>query len=283
MSVNNKFDQLTKRLRTDLRLFISISLGIFLFILFFEPFPPVNPNINNYLVYVAGLSGIIFISLVLVRTILPWLINEKIDSTDIKVLSHPYLKGFMILIISSVSFEFYLRYVGLVNINFFVSFKVVFICLTPIFTIGVYDTINVLRQEIDFQHAEMNLIQRQVNKYEEDYLNKTVEFVSENITENFKLLLSDVAFIRSADNYVEIVFREGGAFKKKLIRNTLKNIEQQIRQYSNFIRCHRICIVNIYFIDKLTRNNESYWLDIKGYNEQIPVSRQYILKLKEAI
>lgn len=281
--MNNKFDQLIKRLKTDLGLFISISLGVFLFILFFEPFPPVNPNLNNYLVYVAGLGGIIFISLLIVRVMLPWLINEKANSINNKILSHPYLKGFMILIISSVSFEFYLRYVGLVEINFYVSFKVVFICLTPILIIGVYDTINGLRQEIDLLQVEINLIQKQVNKYEEDYLNKSVEFVSENISENFKLPLADVAFIRSADNYVEIVFKEGVVFKKKLIRNTLKNIEQQIRQYSNFLRCHRICIVNVHFIEKLNRNNESYWLEIKGYSEQLPVSRQYILKLKEAL
>ena len=88
-------------------------------------------------------------------------------------------------------------------------------------------------------NREKKTVQKQIEKYEEDYLNKSVEFISENITENFSLLIAEVVLIRSADNYVEIVYKEGDTFKKKLIRNTMKNIEQQIKQYSNFLRCHR--------------------------------------------
>ncbi|MGB8489854.1 MAG: LytTR family DNA-binding domain-containing protein, partial [Bacteroidales bacterium] len=147
----------------------------------------------------------------------------------------------------------------------------------------LYDTIQGLKLRMDSLVSEKKTVQKQVERYEEDYLNKSVEFISENINENFSLPMADIAFIRSADNYVEIVYKEGESFKKKLIRNTLKNIEQQIKQYSNFLRCHRICIVNMHFIEKLNRNNESYSLTIKGFNEQIPVSRQYLLKLKEAL
>jgi DNA-binding LytR/AlgR family response regulator len=82
---------------------------------------------------------------------------------------------------------------------------------------------------------------------------------------------------------VEIVYKDGDHLKKKLIRNTMKNIEQQIKSYSNFIRCHRICIVNTYYVEKLDRKYNSHWLTIKGYQEQLPVSRQYLLKLKDAI
>jgi len=76
---------------------------------------------------------------------------------------------------------------------------------------------------------------------------------------------------------------EGDNYRKKLIRNTLRNIELQIRQYSNFIRCHRICIVNLHYIDKLIRRDSNHWLIIRGFDEQVPVSRQYLLKLKESI
>jgi DNA-binding LytR/AlgR family response regulator len=82
---------------------------------------------------------------------------------------------------------------------------------------------------------------------------------------------------------VEIVYKEGTAYRKKLIRNTMKNIELQIRQYSNFIRCHRVCIVNLHFIEKLNRDEHNHWLTIKGLDEPIPVSRQYLLKLREAL
>jgi DNA-binding LytR/AlgR family response regulator len=157
------------------------------------------------------------------------------------------------------------------------------ISLNPPVILGLYDTIKELRFQNNSLVIEKKIIQKQVEKYEEDYLNKSVEFISENLNENFSLLIAEVIFIRSADNYVEIVYKESEGFKKKLIRNTLKNIEQQTRQYSNFLRCHRICIVNVHYIDKLIRYNENHWLMIKGYHEQLPVSRQYLLKLKESL
>ena len=80
-----------------------------------------------------------------------------------------------------------------------------------------------------------------------------------------------------------ILNKEGDNYKKKLIRNTLKNIELQIKQYSNFLRCHRICIVNLHYIEKLVRYNNNHWLSIKGFEEPVPVSRQYLLKIKEAL
>jgi DNA-binding LytR/AlgR family response regulator len=76
---------------------------------------------------------------------------------------------------------------------------------------------------------------------------------------------------------------EGQKLKKALIRNTLKNIELQIKQYSNFIRCHRTFVVNLHYVVKLNHDYNSHWVTIKGYDEKVPVSRQYLLKLKEAL
>jgi DNA-binding LytR/AlgR family response regulator len=281
--VNKRIDLLIQRLKAELWLILSISFSIFLFVLFFQPFPIRNFDLNNDLVFIAGFGGIVFLTIVLMRIFIPWLIRENGNSDNNRIIVPPFLKGFAILLISAVAFEFYLRYAGFVGITFFISFKVFLICLAPPVILGIYDTVTGLRQQNDLLVVEKKIVQKQVEKYEEDYLNKSVEFISENINENFNLLIAEVAFIRSADNYVEIVYKEGDAFKKKLIRNTLKNIEQQIKQYSNFLRCHRICIVNVHFIEKLNRNNESHWLTIKGLNEQLPVSRQYLLKLKEAL
>ena len=161
--------------------------------------------------------------------------------------------------------------------------KVVVICMIPPIILGLNDLFNELKEQNELLVIEKKIIQQHVEKYEDDILNRSIEFVSEKISENFSLLIAEVAFIRSADNYVEIVYKEGEIYKKKLIRNTLKNIESQINQYSNFIRIHRICIVNRHYIEKLHKSNDSHWLSIKGFDEHLPVSRQYLLKLKESL
>jgi len=161
--------------------------------------------------------------------------------------------------------------------------KIVFICMVPPLTIRLHDAINELKLQNESLIKEKKIIQSRLDRYEEDYLNKSIEFISEYSSDNLKLLIADIAIIKSADNYVEITFREGEGFNKKLIRNTLKNVEQQIKPYTNFIRCHRTCIVNAHFIEKLNRNYNSHWLSIKQYDEKVPVSRQYLLKIREIL
>jgi DNA-binding LytR/AlgR family response regulator len=280
--VNNKIEQLIEDLKEELGLLLSISFGIFLFILFFQPFPFIGFDFNNSLLFVGGLGTIVFFIMVLIRITIPRLLKRKNQDSQVLLLPS-YLNGFIILALSSVAFVFYLRYVGMVNITFFIVFKVILICLVPPLSLSIFDLINELRQQNELLIVEKKIIQKQVEEYEEDILNKSIEFVSDNNSENFTLLIAEVAYIKSADNYVEIAFKEGESYKKKLIRNTLKNLELQIKQYSNFIRCHRICIVNLHYIEKLTRSNNNHWLTIKGFDEQLPVSRQYLLKLKEAI
>ncbi len=280
--MNKKLDQILHLIKEDLRLLISISFGVFLFVLFFQPFPLDRFEFDNRLIFVSGLGGIVFLFMVLVRVAFIW-IMQYYDQNDDDPVFPSYLSGFIILVLCSVSFAFYLRFVGMVGISFYTMFKVVLICLFPPVALGLNDELKELRQQIEQLIFEKKTIQKQVKKHKEVFMNKTIELISENSNETITLQVADVAFIKSADNYVEIVYKEGEHFKKKLIRNTLKNVENQIKSYPNFIRCHRICIVNMPYIEKLNRKYNNHWLTIKDYQEQIPVSRQYLLRLKEAI
>jgi hypothetical protein len=280
--MNKKFIQFIQLLNKELRPLLSISFGIFLFILFFQPFPLDRFDFNNRLLFVAGFGAIVFLFMFLLRVAFPWMIQKNHQNGNEPVLTS-YLSGFIILTLSSVAFTFYLRYVGLVSISFYIVFKVVLICLVQPVALKLYDVNEELIQQNESLISERKIIQKQVEKYEEDNLNKSIEFISETSTENLILLIAEVIFIQSADNYVEIAYMDGEYFKKRLIRNTLKNIELQIKQYSNFIRCHRTCIVNMHYVEKLNQDYSSHWITIKGHQERIPVSRQYLLKLKEAL
>lgn len=280
--MSKKLDQIINDLKEELSRLLSISFGVFLFVLFFRPFPFTDFDFNNSLLFVGGLGTIIFFIMVLVRITIPDILRRNNPEAD-GFLFPSYLNGFIIFLFSSVAFVFYLRYVGLVGITFFITFKVVLICLAPPLALALIDLVSELKQQNEVLIVEKKIMQKQVEKYEEDILNKSIDFPSENSSEKLTLQVSEVALIKSADNYVEIVYKEGDNYKKKLVRNTMKNIEHQIKQYSNFLRCHRVCIVNLHYIEKLNRSNHNHWLTIKGFNEPVPVSRQYLLKLKEAV
>jgi DNA-binding LytR/AlgR family response regulator len=279
---NKKLNQLIFLIKKDLGLYLSISFGIFLFVLFFQPFPIDKLNFNNRLLFIFGLAAIIYLFMVLVRIVFRW-VNSDNDQIYHEPFIHSDVDDFIILVLNSVVLAFYLRYVGSVDISFYIMFKVVLICLIPTSVIRLYDKFKELRQRNESLIKEKELILKKIEKYEEDYQNKSFEFISENINEKFTILIADLIVIKSADNYVKILYKEDDNLKTRLIRNTLKSIEQQLNIFSNFIRCHRTAIINIYYIEKLNSRFNNYWLSIKGYNEKIPVSRQYLLKVKEIL
>jgi len=280
--MNKKSSRFVQLLNREIKILLGISFGVFLFILFFQPFPFEKFDFNNGLVFIAGFAGIVFLFMFLTRIIIPRIIPKK-DQDGNETVMNSYLEGFIILALSSVAFTFYLRYVGSVHISFYIVFKEVLICLVPPVVLKIYDVNKELIRQNESLVSERKTIQKQIEKYEEDNLNKSIEFISEKGTENLTLLVAEVVFVQSADNYVEITYMEEDNLKKILVRNTLKNIELQIKPYSNFIRCHRTCIVNMHYIEKLNKDSGSHSLTIRGYQEKIPVSRQYLLKLKEAL
>jgi|GEM_PF-292254 len=277
-----KLTQFIYSFKDDLRILLSISFGVFLFVLFFQPFPLDEFDFNNRLLLIAGLGSIVFLFMVLVRFFVQWL-KQKYEQSISEYGISTFTGGLIILVLSSVAFAFYLRYVGSVRISFYIMLKIVLICLAAPVALWQYDTFRELRQQNATLLQERETFPGKIEKQEEDYHTKSIEIISENNGENLNLLISDIVFVKSADNYVEVVFKEGDVFRKKLLRNTLKNIEQQLRQYSNFTRCHRICIVNTHYIEKLNRNYSNHWLIIKGFDERIPVSIQYVMKLRESI
>jgi DNA-binding LytR/AlgR family response regulator len=280
--MSTKLDHFINDLKEELGLLLSISFGVFIFVLFFQPFPFNNFDFNNTLLFVGGMGCIVFFIIVFGRLTIPGIFQRTNPDSDALVMPS-YFIGFIILILSSVAFVFYLRYVGMVRITFFITVKAVLICLVPPMILGLSDLINDLKQQNEMLTVEKKIMQKQVDKYQEDILNKSIDFPSENSSDKLSLKISEVALIKSADNYVEIVYKEGESYKKRLVRNTMKNIELQIKQYNNFLRCHRICIVNLHYIERLNRSNHNHWLTIKGFDEPVPVSRQYLLKLKEAV
>lgn len=277
-----KFTHFVYSFKEDVRLLLSISFGIFLFVLFFQPFPLDEFEFNNRLLIELGLGAIIFLFMVLVRFFVQWLKQKYEQSYPVSGIS-AFLGGFIIMALTSVAFAFYLRYVGQVSITFFVMIKIILVCLAPPAALWQYDKVAELKEQNELLRQEKEMIQLNVDQYEENFLNKTITLISENSSENLSLQIADIAFVKSADNYVEVAWKEGDVIRKKLLRNTLRNIELQIKTYSTFIRCHRSCIVNTRLIDKLERNYSNYWLSVKGYSDRIPVSRQYLLKLKESI
>lgn len=280
--MNNALNNFINILRKDGWLTFSISLGTFLFILFFQPFQLDTFDFDNRVVLVAGLGLIVFLLTILFRNIIPWSLTFR--SKEIADLfSLPYIRGFIIFALNSVAFAFYLSYVGSLEMSFYIMSKIFLISLIAPVVLNIYDVLNDLKLQNESLRKENEVMKIQIKKQQNETQDQYITFYSTNSTHQLKLLNQEIFMMKSAENYVEIVYQQSQHIKKELIRNTLKNIERQLAPYANFVRCHRTYIINKQYIEKLYKKYNTHWLMLKGTNLHIPVSRQYLLQVKKSL
>lgn len=277
-SLNKKY-LFNDNLKTNVRSIFSVSLGIFLFLLFFQPFNLRNPDFNNRLIILATFGAITLVLLSIFRILIPSIFT-KAFSEERWTIGKEILIDFVFVIFNSVAFSFFARFVGKISITFHTEIIIVIISIAAIVVLIVTNQMYLLRLLVDQLHT---------GDYTEDEIehgegtSSEIEFESENKIENFHVFAEQVILIKSASNYVEIIFKQNEKVHKKLIRNTMRNVEKQLDEYSQLIRCHRSCIVNKNYIQKIDRSSDGLHLHLFDYPQEIPVSRQYILKVKEAL
>jgi DNA-binding LytR/AlgR family response regulator len=75
-------------------------------------------------------------------------------------------------------------------------------------------------------------------------------------------------------NYTVFYLSDGEGVLRKMIRNSISNIEKQLSRHPVFFRTHRAFIVNLAKIESRQGNMAGHRLRIRGVNKDIPVSRQ---------
>ncbi|MCE4563841.1 LytTR family transcriptional regulator DNA-binding domain-containing protein [Maribellus sp. CM-23] len=278
-SLNKKYP-FNDNLKINVRTITSVSLGIFLFLLFFQPFEIQNPDFDNRLIILATFGAITLVLLSIFRLVIPS-IFIKAFSEERWNIKKEIIIDLLFVIFNSVAFSFFARYVGGVRINFPIVINIVILSISAAAVMVTINRIYMLKKQIEELSQFVPSDQKQEKESTRDEM---IDFESENKTEFFQIPSEQVLLIKSANNYIEVLYKEeGGRTNKKLIRNTLKNTEEQLARYQDMIRCHRSYIVNRKHVQKLTRGNYGLELSLFNFPQPIHVSRQYALKVKEAL
>jgi DNA-binding LytR/AlgR family response regulator len=262
----------------NLRLSTGISIGMFLFFLFFQPLDLKNADFNNRLVIIAGFGFITFFVLGLNLIFLPYIFPKFFQTGKWNLIRDIFLNA-CIWILISTAYTFYARYVGLIEITYHSMFKLLLLGLAPVAILIVVNQNKILKKYL--QNAlELTKKLDQIEKTDPE--NK-ISIESDNKSESIQVDVDKLMLIKSANNYIDVFWVKDDKINKKLIRNTLTKIELQLKHYPNFIRCHRTSLVNLSYIHKLIGGSQGHQIRLVGLDELIPVSRQYALKVKEQV
>lgn len=259
-----------------------ISLGVFLFVLFFQPFPLEQLLINNRLIYVAGFGAITFVVMYVVFLIYP-LVSPKHLNVDQSHKQLPVILFIVSLTLNITAFSFYIFYVGKTQLTLYVLFKIALVCLLPVIILNiVYKNVNLQQQVVKLKNQNNEHLMA-LAKFQKEEGENSINIFSGNKAVALKLQIKNIILIRSADNYIDIHYFKDEEKRNKLIRNTLKDLELQVKHQQKLLRCHRTCFINSMHIEKIVRQPNGYGLLLNGMHDKVPVSKQYLPAIKSAI
>ncbi len=92
--------------------------------------------------------------------------------------------------------------------------------------------------------------------------------------EKLRFYPSQFLFAEADGNYIVFHLLTEEGIKKKSIRNSMGNIEQQLSEFPFFFKTHRAFIVNLRKVVEKKGNASAYQIRLKGCNKALPVSRQ---------
>lgn len=255
----------------------------------FEPFV-YRFNSNDYLCLLFGCSSIAFVCSSLFFVVFPtiftscfsvskWTIGRMYAYWAIYVLffgTMVFLYEYGLLKNYRVGEGLHSTFYGLFLYNIA---SAVFVSVIPLFVTN-YITKTRHRQNNIVEARELNVCLSNRSK---------VQLVQEEVVlegatkETVTVNPNEVLYLESSGNYVSIVYRDGSMNRNKLLRCTIKQMEDALLPYAVFIRCHKSYIVNINQISAISGYEQGFRLSLFDTLEMIPVSNAYLDELKEAL
>lgn len=260
---NKKFTLLDKKSDRYLLILVVLVFSIF-FLNIFEPFNITRWFSDSPIIRILRLSSYgIVVALVYLFTQFP--LRRWFKQLEFTVKSYIFWLVIEVVLISLVYIFLYGNPLGNFVNDFLFSIKYTLlgIFLPYIFAILVIYYKN--------QRAEIQQLQKKISRPVEKRL---IAFNDENGKIRFSALATDVLMLESTDNYVSVFYTLEGKVQRQLLRNTLKNLEEDLKENS-IIRCHRSYMVNFSNIEFVKKDGKKLQLKIKHLEKSIPVSQNY--------
>ncbi|QGY47363.1 hypothetical protein GM418_27955 [Maribellus comscasis] len=267
--LNKEFTLLDKKYD---RYFLIVTILIFsiLFLNIFEPF-----NINRWysdsrIISFLRLSSYgVVVALVYLFTQFP--LRKIFRQNTFQIKSFILWFVIEIVIISLVYIFLYGNPLGNFINDFIFSLKytVLGICLPYSFSILI----------IYYQkhRTEIKTLQQKISRPSNSQL---LGFKDERNKVKFSVRQSDVLYIESTDNYVSVYYSAENKVQRKLLRNTLKNLENMFED-STIVRCHRSFMINREKIEMIQNEGKKLSVKLAHIEKIIPVSGKFIPHFSE--
>jgi hypothetical protein len=154
--------------------------------------------------------------------------------------------------------------------------------LECIFLIGLPYFASIMYLSFNEKNNIVTNLQDQLNKGKIDP-DTLISFKENSDKTKLSLRLGDLLYVESNDNYVIIFYSNGNKVEKRILRNTIKQLEQELIPYE-IIRCHRSYLVNPININRKEKTSKGLNLFFREFEELVvPVSKSYTSELEKIL
>jgi len=264
-------------LKHNTKIIFFISVGVFAFLFLFQPLQIDSLETRDKYFLVIGLGIITFLSLSLNLLILPSLFSKIFSGSSWNVKKEIFW-DIWILFTVSLGYFLYYKALGIMEFGFDMIIMLILIAIVPISVLITFNRNRLLRTHLkSVKELNKKLLEGK------SLSNKLVHFISDYQKDNLSIKANLILLIRSANNYIEVFWKEGPVVKNQMVRNSLTKAEEVLTEYRFIFKCHRSYIVNTMHIDKIEGSVQGYRLYFENVDFTVPVSKNYGHKLKELI
>ncbi len=250
------------------------GLFIYLFLISFQPFG--IKDIGNSKQLIVFGYGLITLLIMLVNFLgLPVLFKSLFKLEDWNILKELLFVIWNIVLISVCNWKYNL----IANDGTIVQHSLFsFIAIT--ISVGIFPVIFLIfisERNLYKNHSDKALkLSTGIETYKvQKPENNVITINSDNSKDFFKGEMKSILYVASEGNYSQIFYKKNNSVEKKLIRISMKNIEEQIEQFNGLVRCHRSYFVNIQNVKNVIGNARSSYINLHDIDLQIPVSRNF--------
>ena len=150
------------------------------------------------------------------------------------------------------------------------------------FAIGLYWRFKFRSRYLAAELEETRLLNEQLKKLQDSNRDSKITLEG-NTNEHVTLEISDLLYIEAVGNYVKVCQQHDNEVHTKMLRATMKQMEDALQAYPMIVRCHRAFMVNLAQVEQISSNSRAMQLVMRHSNDAIPVSRSNVNKLKELL
>jgi len=256
---------------------VSISSFVALFLLIFEPFGIENYEHEYKTLIILGYGLVTALAMILAYFVFPRFFKHYF-SEEHWTIKRELLTLFGVVTLISL-FNFLYGYVLCLECRTFQNgvWDAVQLSVGSTFAVAFFPivvSVFMIQNQLTKRHLETAVhVNRQLMlKLAE--INKP-QNTSQTLEQANSLVLAAerLVCVRANDNYADFFYHSPNGIRKEMVRQTLKNIENEFDSDKTIVRCHKSYIVNLSFVKHISGNAQGYKLHLDYVDFDIPVSR----------